>query len=62
MSQEVCQSFFGGAVVEYEPGPLVELGGRQVENGLIVEAQVAAFGEVLPDQPVGVLIRRSLPR
>lgn len=61
VAQEVFRDLFGGAVVEHESGPLVEFGGRLVEHGLIVDTQIAAFGEVLADQPVGVLIGRPLP-
>src|ERR671925_458514 len=43
------------------PRPLVELGGDAVEFALVVHGQVGALGEVLAQQPVGVLVRAPLP-
>lgn len=41
--------------------PIVESLADRVEVVLRVSAQVGAFGEVLPEQPVGVLVRAALP-
>jgi hypothetical protein len=40
----------------------VQLGGDLVEARLIVPGQVRAFGKVLAQEPVAVLVRRALPR
>src|SRR5918994_3511018 len=42
--------------------PPVELTGDRVEVVLVVDRQVGALGEVLPQQPVGVLVAAPLPR
>lgn len=49
------------APVEGLPRPVVEFVGDGVEIVLAVCGQVGAFGEVLPEQPVGVLVGASLP-
>ena len=41
--------------------PVVEFGGDRVEVVLAVSGEVGAFGEVLPEQPVGVLVGAALP-
>jgi hypothetical protein len=41
--------------------PAVELGGDRVQRGLIELAQVGAFGEVLAEEAVGVLVAATLP-
>ena len=41
--------------------PVVELGGDRGQLPGGVDAQVGALGEVLAQQPVGVLVRRPLP-
>ncbi len=41
---------------------MVELVGDGVEVGLVEHAEVGALGEVLPKQPVGVLVGAALPR
>jgi len=40
----------------------VQLGGDLVEARLIVPGQVRAFGEVMAQEPIAVLVRRALPR
>ena len=40
---------------------VVEFGGDRVEVVLAVSGEVGAFGEVLPEQPVGVLVGAALP-
>jgi hypothetical protein len=52
---------FGCAVVEDQAGSLVELAGDAGEGSGAVDAQVGALGEVLPQQPVDVFVRASLP-
>ena len=57
----VSHDLLGGAVVEDEAGPLVELSGDPGEDPLVVLTQVGVFREVLAQQPVGVLVRAALP-
>ena len=49
-------------VSECFAGPVVEFLGDRVEVVLGVCAQVGALGEVLAQQPVGVLVGAALPR
>lgn len=41
---------------------MVEFVGDGVQVGLAERAEVRALGEVLPNQPVGVLVGTALPR
>ena len=52
----------GGAPAEDLAGAMVEalLDGEQISPG--VDAQIGPLGEVLAQQPVGVLVGPSLPR
>src|SRR5665647_2532453 len=52
----------GGVPAEGLAGPIVELGGHGGQAVGVVYTQVGALGEVLPQQPVGVLVARPLPR
>jgi hypothetical protein len=40
----------------------IELGGDRVQGGLVELAQVGGLGEVLAEQPIGVLVGAALPR
>jgi hypothetical protein len=40
---------------------IVELGGDRIQGGLVEPAQVGALGQVLAEQPVGVLVGAALP-
>src|SRR3954462_9680833 len=51
----------GRAVAEALAWPVVEPCGEVVEVGLVVEAEVGAFRQVLADEFVGVLVCASLP-
>jgi hypothetical protein len=39
----------------------IQLGGDRIQGGLVELAQVGASGEVLAEQPVGVLVAATLP-
>jgi hypothetical protein len=51
----------GGSILEAEPGPVVEFGGDAVQLVARVAGQVGAFGQVLAQQAVGVLVGAALP-
>ena len=51
----------GGCPVECLAGSCVEFGGDGVEVGLGVRGEVGALGQVLAQQPVGVLVGAALP-
>src|SRR4026208_2475375 len=59
--QEVGEDFCWGSVAEDTPGSVVELAGDKVEVGLVV-GDLGALGEVLAQQPVGVLVGAAFPR
>jgi Transposase, Mutator family len=50
-----------GAVGEAEAGPVVEFGGDAVEFAAGIAVEVGAFGQVLAQQSVGVLVGAALP-
>ena len=50
-----------GAVAQAEPGAVVELGGDALELVVRVAVEVGALGQVLAQQPVGVLVAAALP-
>src|SRR5215211_5709829 len=54
-----CSSW--GAVAQSLAGPTVEFERDQVEVGLIIHREVTLPGQVLPQEPVGVLARAPLP-
>ena len=58
----VLRSLRWVAPVERLPRSPVEFRGDGVEVGLGVDGQVGALGDVLADQPVGVLVAAPLPR
>ena len=58
--QEVGEDFCWGSVAEDTPGSVVELAGDKIEVGLVV-SDLGALGEVLAQQPVGVLVGAALP-
>src|SRR5215469_11118931 len=60
-NEVVVEGFGRGGVAEGAAGPGVELGGDGVELVLAVAGQVAALGQVVADQPVGVLVGAALP-
>lgn len=41
--------------------PVVELIGHRVQEGLVVDGDVGALGEVLAQKAIGILIRPTLP-
>ncbi len=55
------EGFGRGFEAEALAGSTVEFGGDLVEQPGPVEGKIAAFGEVLTQQPVGVLVRATLP-
>src|SRR5215475_671701 len=60
-NEELVEGFGGGVVAEGFAGAGVELVGDGVELVLGVGAQVGAFGQVVADQAVGVLVGAALP-
>lgn len=59
--QEFVEFFGRGVPVEGLSGAGVEFVGDGVQVGLGVDGQVGAFGEVLAEQAVGVLVGAALP-
>jgi len=55
------RDWVGGEPAECLAGSLVELGGDGGEVVGVVDGQVGAFGEVLAEQAVGVLVGSTLP-
>ena len=57
-------AIFSAGFIQLEglSGAAVELGGDLVQFGLGVDGEVGAFGQVLAQQPVGVLVAAALPR
>src|SRR5262249_18591914 len=60
-NEEVVEGFGGGGVAGGAAGAGVELVGDGVEFCLGVGGQVGAFGQVVADQAVGVLVGAALP-
>ena len=58
----ITEHFGRGAPTEGFSGTTVESCGNSCEILGVMSAQVCAFGKVLTQQTVGVLIRPSLPR
>jgi hypothetical protein len=59
--QRLCECLGGCLEAESLSRTAVELGGDGVQRGLVELAQVAALGEVLAEQAVGVLVGATLP-
>src|SRR5215472_2372379 len=59
--QDLIQRLRGGFPAQGLAGPGVELGGDGVQVLAAVHRQVRALGEVLAQQPVGVLVAAALP-
>ena len=57
----LVEGFGGGLPVEGLSGPAVECCGDRVEVASGVSGEVCAFGEVLAQQAVGVLVGAALP-
>jgi hypothetical protein len=62
LQQEVRDLFGGRGEREAFAGSVVELVGDPVEFGVGDGGEVGGFGEVLAQQPVGVLVGGALPR
>ncbi len=60
-AQQCFESISRGVEVEGLTGERVESVGNLVELGLGDVAEAGALREVLPEQPVGVLVRAALP-
>ena len=60
-NEELLEGFAWGEVAQARSGAFVELFGDRGEVGLVV-GDVGALGQVLTDQPVGVLVGSALPR
>src|SRR5215475_544838 len=60
-NEQLFKPFGWSLPVEGHPGAAVELDGDLVEFVLGVAGQAGAFGEVLAEQPVGVLVGAALP-
>jgi hypothetical protein len=59
--QRLCQYLRGCPEAEGLSRATIQLGGDRVQGGLVELAQVAALGEVLAEQAVGVLVSSALP-
>ena len=57
----MCKDLVRRQEVEHFAGPVVEAFGDFVEIVLAMSAEVGAFGQILPDQPVGVFVAAALP-
>src|SRR5215208_5940719 len=60
-SQHLVKGFGGCSPAKGLSRSGIERRGHGCERVRAVRAQVGAFGEVLPQQPVGVLVRAALP-
>ena len=61
VDDQLAEDFVWGEEVEDFSGSVVEALGNVVEVLLGVAAEIGAFGEILPDQAVGVFVAGSLP-
>ncbi len=59
--EELCEHFCWRPESEYSTGPVIYLVGHGLKV-MNVTGDLGAFGEILPDYPVGVLVGSPLPR